>query len=101
MDCPHFFTAPKSLRYTEATAIGRFLWKATRGYRLRPWASPYLRWRIETYWGWPADTVNFRRFWRFTWTQRRELWEFLRWAGAMGSERRTSSRPVPACLSNP
>ncbi len=32
----------------------RFLWRATRGYRLRPWRSPYLRWRIETYWGTPA-----------------------------------------------
>ena len=27
----------------------------TRGYRLRPWRSPYLRWRIETYWGLHAD----------------------------------------------
>src|SRR6266446_6098144 len=27
----------------------RFLWNATRGNRLRPWRSPYLRWRLETY----------------------------------------------------
>jgi hypothetical protein len=47
-------------------AIARFLWRTTRGYRLRPWASPYLRWRIETYWGWHADQIGAREFWAFT-----------------------------------
>ena len=28
-----------------------FLWRATRGHRLQPWRSPYLRWRVETYTG--------------------------------------------------
>lgn len=64
-------------------AIARFLWRSSRGYRLRPWASPYLRWRIETYWGWHADQIDARRFWAFTWRQRRELWRFLLWAGSM------------------
>lgn len=66
-------------------AIARFLWRTTRGYRLRPWASPYLRWRIETYWGWHADQIGAREFWAFTWSRRRELWRFLVWAGAMAS----------------
>ena len=35
-----------------------FLWKSTRGYRLRPWDSPYLRWRIETYWGLHAERIG-------------------------------------------
>ena len=82
------------MRFTEATAISRFLWKATRGYRLRPWASPYLRWRIETYWGWPADTVDFRRFWEFTWTQRRQMWTFLRWAGEMAADHHGHKLPT-------
>jgi hypothetical protein len=62
----------------------RFLWKASRGYRLRPWASPYLRWRMETYWGTHADEIGFGDFWRFLWVHRAEMWRFLRWAGRMG-----------------
>ena len=67
-----------------------FLWNSTRGYRLRPWRSPYLRWRIETYCGWKAEEIGFGDFWRFVWTRRRELRQFLRWAGSMraGLQRR-------------
>ena len=57
-----------------------FLWQATKGYRLRPWRSPYLRWRIETYWGWHAETITARAYWRFVWERRRDLLRFLRWA---------------------
>jgi hypothetical protein len=60
-----------------------FLWKASRGYRLRPWASPYLRWRMETYWGMHAETITFQEFWGFLWQHRMEMWRFLRWAGRM------------------
>jgi hypothetical protein len=60
-----------------------FLWRASKGYRLRPWASPYLRWRIETYWGIHADAITPREFRSFVWKQRRELLRFLRWAGKM------------------
>ena len=61
----------------------RFLWNSTRGYRLRPWASPYLRWRIETYWGLHADAITAGAFFRFVWTHRAELMRFLRWTAAM------------------
>ena len=61
----------------------RMLWQFTAGSRLRPWRSPYLRWRIETYWGLHADNITFPQFWRFVWTRRRELWRYLRWAEAM------------------
>ena len=57
-----------------------FLWRATRGYRLQPWKSPYLRWRIETYQGIPAGQVGFRDFWRFSWEHRSDLWRFAKWA---------------------
>ena len=56
------------------------VWRLTRGYRLRPWQSPYLRWRIETYWGLDADRITFREFFRFVWRQRRDLLGYLRWA---------------------
>ena len=61
----------------------RFLWRATRGYRLRPWRSPYLRWRMETYWGISAERISFADFWRFAWEHRAELARFLKWADRM------------------
>jgi hypothetical protein len=60
-----------------------WLWRASRGYRLKPWKSPYLRWRIETYWGLHADQIGFIEFWRFVWRQRSDLLRFLRWAERM------------------
>ncbi len=73
---------------SQLLAVIRFLWASTRGYRLRPWQSPYLRWRIETYWGWPAHKIDARGFLSFTWCQRRPLVRFLRWAAEMGSNER-------------
>lgn len=67
-------------------AILRFVWTAGRGYRLRPWKSPYLRWRIETYWGWPAASISAGQFWRFLWRERRRLARYLAWVGEMGSQ---------------
>ena len=61
----------------------QFAWVASRGYRLRPWRSPYLRWRIETYSGIPAEEVTFEVFWKFLWKERRELWRFLKWGAEM------------------
>ncbi|HXA67417.1 MAG TPA: hypothetical protein VNV82_19830 [Bryobacteraceae bacterium] len=61
----------------------RFLWRATRGYRLRPWRSPFLRWRMETYWGTSTDEIGFQEFWRFVWQRRQDLARFLKWAERM------------------
>jgi hypothetical protein len=61
----------------------RFLWRASRGHRLTPWRSPYLLWRIETYWGLHADRIGGADFWRFVWSHRKELHRFLRWAERM------------------
>jgi hypothetical protein len=63
--------------------ILRFMFNATRGHRLTPWRSPYLRWRIETYQGLHAELIDFRTFWSFTWKSRTELLRFLRWASRM------------------
>jgi hypothetical protein len=60
-----------------------YLWRASRGYRLCPWRSPYLRWRIETFWGLHADEITFREFWQFLWSQRKDMIRFLRWAERM------------------
>lgn len=61
----------------------RFLWVATRGYRLRPWNSPYLRWRIETYSGIAAETITPETFFQFMWNERASLWQYLRWVSRM------------------
>jgi hypothetical protein len=61
----------------------RFLWIATRGYRLQPWNSPYLRWRIETYSGIPAESITRQSFFRFIWNERSSLWQYLRWVRRM------------------
>ncbi len=58
----------------------RILWRLTRGYRLTPWRSPYLRWRLETYWGLHAERIGFRDFWAFAWTHWRDFARYLRWA---------------------
>jgi hypothetical protein len=59
-------------------------WRLTRGYRLAPWGSPYLRWRIETWSGLEADTITREIFTQFCWKHRRELLRYLRWAANDG-----------------
>jgi hypothetical protein len=61
----------------------RFLWNATRGSRLRPWRSPYLRWRLETYTGKPAATIQARDFFRLAWGEKWQFFRFLLWTGEM------------------
>ena len=60
-----------------------FYWTAARGYRLRPWRSPYLRWRIETFSGIRAPDVTFALFWQFLWSQRQGVGRFLDWGAEM------------------
>jgi hypothetical protein len=71
--------------------IFRFAWNATRGYRLTPWRSPYLRWRIETYTGLKMDKIGFTAFWGFLWRERFELARFLAWTAEMENY----TRPKP------
>jgi hypothetical protein len=66
----------------------RFIWNATRGHRLTPWRSEYIRWRVETYSGKPAETLTARDIVRFMWDQKWELLSFLFWTGRMEREAR-------------
>lgn len=68
--------------------ILRFLWNATRGHRLTPWRSEFLRWRIETYSGKPAETLTVKDVLSFCWSSRWELMSFLAWTSAMEREAR-------------
>jgi hypothetical protein len=58
----------------------RLALRLTKGYRLRPWLSPYLRWRIETWSGMDAAGITPGVFCRFVWTHRADLMRYLRWA---------------------
>jgi hypothetical protein len=68
----------------------QFLWNSTRGSRLRPWRSPYLRWRVETYSGMHADQIGARQMLRFLWQEKRQFLRFLRWTDEIRDE--TKSR---------
>ena len=64
-----------------------FLWNATRGHRLRPWRSEYIKWRIETYSGMNAETMTARDIFRFTWREKWALLRFLSWTGKLDGDR--------------
>jgi hypothetical protein len=66
----------------------RFIWNATRGHRLRPWRSPYIRWRVETYSGKKAETLTAKTVMNFLWETRWEVLEFLGWTRSMEIEAR-------------
>ena len=72
-------------------SILRFLWNATRGHRLAPWRSAYLRWRIETYCGVRMQKSDFLEFWGFILRERVNLWRFLKWAAKL----QDAARPKP------
>jgi hypothetical protein len=61
----------------------RFLWRATRGYRLRPWRSPYLRWRLETYSGKKAETIEAKDFLTLMLGEWKQVLRFSKWLGQM------------------
>ncbi len=63
----------------------RFICHALRGHWLRPWRSPYLRWRIETYSGIPAETIDRRTFWKFVSVEKWRLLQFLLWTEKLES----------------
>jgi hypothetical protein len=66
----------------------RYFWIASQGYRLRPWKSPYVRWRLETYFGQEAEAVDRAKFFRLLWRERARLIRFLRWAEERRAEQR-------------
>ena len=72
----------------------RFLLQATRGFRFKPWDSPYLRWRVETYAGIRAESIDATIFFRFVWAERKSLWTYLKWV------RKLPARATPVSSQN-
>jgi hypothetical protein len=66
----------------------KFIWNATQGHRLAPWKSEYLRWRVETYSGKPAESLRTRDIFGFVWASKWELLDFLFWTGRLQKEAR-------------
>jgi hypothetical protein len=74
----------------------RFLWNVTRGHRLKPWESELLKWRIETYSGIPAETLDRKAVMDFLWHERKGLKRFLAWTNQMyGYSRRAIKAQDP------
>ncbi|HEV2388798.1 MAG TPA: hypothetical protein VGS20_16260 [Candidatus Acidoferrales bacterium] len=59
-----------------------------KGYRLRPWKSPYIRWRLETFFGPGAEGLQGWGLAALLWRERGRMLRFVRWAG----ERRAAQR---------
>lgn len=57
----------------------RYYWVTTKGYRLRPWKSPYIQWRLETFFGKEAANLNAGKFFALMWRERRRMERFLDW----------------------
>jgi hypothetical protein len=66
-------------------AVLIFVWNATRGSRLRPWRSEFLKWRMETFTGRHADEIRVRDFVRFLYNERKQVMRYLRWLSEMRS----------------
>lgn len=78
---PHHFASPvRGLELTGVilTAV-RYYWITAKGYRLRPWASPYIRWRLETFFGGDMHALGPAEFLRLIWRERNRLSRFLAW----------------------
>jgi hypothetical protein len=58
--------------------------RLTTGYRFHFWDSPYLRWRLETWSGVPAESLTKKQFLEFSWLHRADLIRYLRWAANRG-----------------
>jgi hypothetical protein len=67
----------------------RYYWIIARGYRLRPWASPYLQWRMETFFGKDVAELDASRFLSLMWRERARMERFLEWVGERRREQRS------------
>jgi hypothetical protein len=64
----------------------RYYWIIAKGYRLRPWASPYVRWRLETYFGKEAAELDAGGFFQLMWRERARMEKFLEWVAGRRRE---------------
>jgi hypothetical protein len=66
----------------------RYYWITAKGYRLHPWDSPYIHWRMETFYGTEAANLDRRKYFQLMWRERARIRHFLDWV----DERRRAQR---------
>ena len=66
----------------------RYYWIIAKGHRLRPWESPYIQWRLETFFGKDAADLTARKFFHLLWRDRDRMTGFLRWVAIRRDDRR-------------
>lgn len=81
-------SAGHSLSFSEMFKTLRYYWIVARGYRLKPWKSPYLQWRLETFLGPEAAQLTPKKFFHLLWKYRAQMDRFVDWA----AERRRAQR---------
>jgi hypothetical protein len=59
----------------------RYYWIIAKGYRLHPWDSPYIQWRLETFFGKDAADMDRATFMSLMWRERMRMRRFLDWVG--------------------
>jgi len=52
----------------------RYYWIISKGHRITPWKSPYIQWRMETFFGHDAG-----KFFSLMWRERARMRRFLGW----------------------
>ena len=67
----------------------RYYWITAKGHRLHPWASPYLQWRFETYFGEDAAHLDRAAFLGLMWRERARMRAFLEWVAAQRSRQKS------------
>src|SRR5260370_41181661 len=58
----------------------QYYWNAARGYRFKPWKSPYIRWRFETFLGKEAANLTATKVFHLAWKYRDHMERFVDWA---------------------
>jgi hypothetical protein len=69
-----------------------YYWIIAKGYRLRPWASPYIQWRLETFFGKEAAHLDARKFFALMWRERTRMERFLDWVAVRRKAQAAVSR---------
>ena len=60
----------------------RYYWIISKGHRLTPWTSPYIRWRMETFFGHEAANLSVSEFFHLLWRERVRMERFLGWVAS-------------------
>jgi hypothetical protein len=69
----------------------RYYWIISKGHRLSPWKSPYIQWRMETFFGHEAANLSAGQFFRLMWRERVRMEHFLDWVAHQRARRRSAN----------